>query len=113
MNVWHKPYPYFRSDDVIFKRYECEWILPLATAKFLKYNQQQLPAVVYSVKWWSDIRGNYTHIIQHMRSDYPYNRRVFAAYKEKEYVYSTDIDCVSISHSFTYLSSNRSDYVGL
>lgn len=45
MNVWHKPYPYSTSDDVIVKRHECEWVITTAVAKHLKYNPRHLPVV--------------------------------------------------------------------
>lgn len=108
MYVWRMPYQVIRNDDVIFKRHECEWILPLAVAEHLKYNSRSVPAIRYEVKWLSSIRGNYVHIIQHMRSDYYYNRRVFAAYGERD-AHSIHMDGTGSYHSCTYLCSDWSD----
>jgi hypothetical protein len=60
MNIWRKNYPrvlyqpvaiihgvaYNVKDEVVFKRHECEWILPHAVAKHLKYNPRHLPVVI-------------------------------------------------------------------
>jgi len=50
MNIWPKsstiPYPYPSKDMVIFKRHECEWILPLSAANHFKYNPRHLPVVI-------------------------------------------------------------------
>lgn len=107
MYIWRAIYGHIRSDDVIFKRHECEWVLSLAVAKHLKYNSRHLPAIRLDVKWLSNIRGNYVHIIQHMRSDYYYNRRVFAAYGGGDVL--NNVDSTGSSHSCTYLSSDSSD----
>lgn len=31
--------------EVVFKRHACEWLLPLRTAKHIKYNPRHLPVV--------------------------------------------------------------------
>jgi hypothetical protein len=33
------------ADEIIFKRHDCEWILPQALAAHLKYNPRHLPVV--------------------------------------------------------------------
>lgn len=108
MYVWHNSYPTARIDDVIFKRHECEWVLPLEVAKHMKYNPRHVPAIIYEVWCWQDIRGGYVHIIENMRSDYIYNRRVFASYKEQHHVWDSHPNSSNDSHSCTYLSSDCS-----
>lgn len=47
MNVWRKEFkrPAGTASEVIFKRHECEWVLPQAVAMHIKYNPRHLPVV--------------------------------------------------------------------
>lgn len=50
MFLWRKNRPrrYERTDvaqEIIFKRHECEWILPLSLASHLRFNPRHLPMV--------------------------------------------------------------------
>jgi len=39
-----------KADEIIFKRRDCEWILPLSLASHLRYNPRHLPVVPIRVR---------------------------------------------------------------
>lgn len=65
----------------IYKRHECEWILPQEVALHVNYNPRHVPALIHNVLTFFTIGGSYVHIYEGTRSDCEYaDRRVFATY---------------------------------
>ena len=52
MIVWQAKYVRegTKADEIIFKRHDCEWILPLSLASHLRYNPRHVPVVPVRVR---------------------------------------------------------------
>lgn len=47
MFLWRREYVRAgTANEVIFKRHECEWVLPQEVAKHVKFNPRHLPMVI-------------------------------------------------------------------
>lgn len=48
MILWRKKYnrPAGTASEVIYKRHECEWVLPQEVAKKIPYNTRHVPVVI-------------------------------------------------------------------
>lgn len=83
MNILKIGYHYAGSvDSVVFKRHECEWLLPQAVAMKLKYNPNHVPAVIYDCYTIGHNGGTYVQIYEYSCSRFDYNRRVYSLYRD-------------------------------
>lgn len=101
MNVWKQGWTPPRKDDVVFKRRQCEWVIPEAVAKHLKYNPNHVPAVQHMVF----VSAERVQIWEVTGTNCDYDKRVFAHYTEKEHELSSSIhysDRQSDHHVHTY-----------
>lgn len=69
-------------NSVVFKRHECEWLLPQKVAMHLKYNPRHVPAIIYDCYIIGHNGGNYVQIYEYSGTRFDYNRRVLSFYQD-------------------------------